>query len=151
MLKEDNINIYNYLKKDHQSVEDILEKILSSKNLEKRELMFQQVAKKLLIHAETENATFYAALKDHEETAEIIEESKKEHAEIKDYIKKINDISSDSEKWLEQFGEFKHSVIHRIKEEESHIFEKSKKVLSSEQANQIAIDMDSLKNELNYA
>ena len=145
------MNIYIYLKKDHQTVAELFDKILSSKSFDKRKSMFQEVADELLLHAETENATFYAALKKHEETAELIGHAQKEHAEIKDYITKINSLSIESEKWLEQFGEFKHSVTHHVKEEEGDIFAKAKKVLSSEQAKQLAIDMEALKGELKAA
>ena len=145
------MNIYNYLKKDHRTVAELFDKILSSKSSNKRQLLFQEVANELLIHAETENATFYAALKKHEETAELIEHAEKEHAEVKKYISKISGLSIESEKWLEQFGEFKHSVTHHVEEEEGDIFEKAKKVLSSEQANQLAKDMDALKNKLKAA
>lgn len=145
------MNIYNYLKKDHRTVADLFDKILSTKSSNKRQLLFQEVANELLMHAETENATFYSALKGHEETAEIIEHAQKEHAEVKKYITKINGLSPESETWLEQFGEFKHSVTHHVEEEENDIFEKAKKVLSSEQANQLAKDMDALKNKLKAA
>lgn len=145
------MNIYNYLKKDHRAVAELFDKILSTKSLEKRKSMFQEVADELLIHAETENATFYATLKEHEETAEIIEHAEKEHAEVKQYIGKLSGLSIESEKWLEQFGEFKHSVTHHVEEEEGDIFEKAKKVLTPEQARQLAIDMDALKNELKAA
>lgn len=145
------MNIYTYLKKDHHTVAELFDQILSSKRLEKRQSLFQEIANELLIHSETENATFYAALKEHEETAEIIEHAKKEHKEVKEYIEKLSSIPIESEKWLEQFGEFKHSVTHHVKEEEGDIFKKAKAVLSSEQANQLAREMDKLKNELKAA
>lgn len=142
------MNIYNCLKKDHRVVADLFEEILSTKSTKKREALFQEVTNELLIHAESENATFYEALKEHEETSEIIEHAEKEHEEVKEYIEKLSGISLESEKWLEQFGEFKHSVTHHVDEEEGDIFEKAKKVLSPEQANQLAIDMEELKKEL---
>lgn len=146
------MNIYTYLKKDHHTVVELFDKILSSKSLEKRLSFFQEVANELLIHSETENATFYAALKEHKETAEIIEHAKKEHKEVKEYIEKLSSIPIvESEKWLEQFREFKHSVTHHIKEEEGNIFKKAKTVLSSKQANQLAREMDALKNDLKAA
>lgn len=145
------MNIYNYLKKDHQTVADLFDKILSTKSLDKRKVLFDEVTNELLLHAESENATFYAALEGHEETAEIIEHAKKEHAEVKEYIAKFRRLSIETEKWMEQFGEFKHSVTHHVEEEEGDIFDKAKKVLSTEEANQLAIDMDEMKQQLKAA
>ena len=76
------MNIYNYLKRDHGVVAELFEKIISSKSLKKRQLMFQELSNELLIHAETEKATFYAALKEHEETAEIIKTTERVSLEI---------------------------------------------------------------------
>lgn len=147
-LKGFNMNIYTYLKKDHLTVAELFEKILSSKSFEKRKTLFQELENELLIHAEAEDKTFYKALKAYEETAEIIGHAKEEHREIEGYIKKISGLSIESEKWLEQFGEFKHSVTHHVKEEEGEIFKKAKKVLTAEQETQLAIDMAALKDQL---
>jgi hemerythrin superfamily protein len=147
------MNIYNYLKKDHQKVADLFDQILSSKNLEKRLKLFDELKNELLVHSETENDTFYAALKGYKETAELISHAKKEHAEVKEYIKKLSrlNIERDTEKWIEMFGEFKHSVTHHVNEEEGDIFVHAKKLLSQDQANQLAIDMELMKQNLKAA
>ena len=142
------MNIYNYLKKDHLIVLELFDKILSTKSLDKRKAFFQEVGNELLLHAETENKTFYAALEEYKETAELIDHAIQEHEEVKDYITKLSAISVESEKWLEQFGELKHSVTHHVKEEESDIFKRAKNILSTAQANQLAVDMAKLKDEL---
>ena len=80
-----------------------------------------------------------------------MEHAQIEHAEVKEYITKLSHLSIEGEKWMEQFGEFKHSVTHHVSKEEGEIFENAKKVLSTEQANQLAIDMDALKQELKAA
>ena len=145
------MDIYNYLKKDHQTVADLFEQILSTKSTNKRKSLFEEVAKELLLHADAENATFYEALRNHSKTSERIQHAEKEHKEVKDYIAKLNRLSIESEKWVEQFGEFKHSVIHHVKEEEKDIFEEAKKVLSKEAAKQLAVDMETIKQGLKPA
>ncbi|MBX9703857.1 MAG: hemerythrin domain-containing protein [Silvanigrellaceae bacterium] len=145
------MNIYNYLKKDHQTVANLFEQILSSKSTAKRKQLFEELINELLLHSEAENDTFYAALESHNETADLIEHAKKEHKEIKEYIKKLNALDIEKEKWIEQFGEFKHSVTHHVEEEEGNIFLRAKEVLSSTQANQLAIDMEAMKQELKAA
>ena len=122
------MNIYNYLKKDHQKVSDIFDQILSTKSMSKREALFNEVKKELLLHFKTEEATFYSALKGHEETKEILHYAKNEHKEIEEYLEKLSTSSLDREEWIELFGEFKHSVLHHVKEEEEDIFKKAKKI-----------------------
>ncbi|MBM3632566.1 MAG: hemerythrin domain-containing protein [Alphaproteobacteria bacterium] len=142
------MNIYNYLKKDHRAVDEIFQHILSTKSLKKRESLFEEVAKELLLHIETENATFYNALREYEEIYEKIEHADKEHEEVKEYISRIRGVSIENEKWMELFGEFKHSVTHHVEEEEGDIFDLAKEVLSTEEANELAKEMDALKGEL---
>jgi hemerythrin superfamily protein len=76
---------------------------------------------------------------------------KKNIRKYKDYIAKLNRLSIESEKWVEQFREFKHSVTHHVKEEEKDIFEEAKKVLSKEAAKQLAVDMETIKQGLKPA
>lgn len=139
------MNIYNYLKKDHLKVSELFESILSTKSIAKREKLFEEVKNELLLHSKAEDSTFYAALKEHEETQDIIQHAEEEHQEVEDYLKKLSRLSIESEKWMEQFGELKHSVTHHVKEEEEEIFEKAKKVLNKDQEKQLALDMDEIK------
>jgi hemerythrin superfamily protein len=141
------MDIYNYLKKDHRKVSDLMNKVLSARSPQRREEIFDEIYHELLLHAETEKQTFYAALKNEYETEEDIEEANEEHDEIKDYMKKLSRMSADSDKWMELFGEFKHAVEHHVHEEEDRVFPKAKRILSDEEARQLAREMDRLKNE----
>jgi hemerythrin superfamily protein len=142
------MDIYNYLKKDHKIVADLMDNILSTKNTDKRNTLFNDVKKELLLHAESENATFYAALKKHKEAAEIIKHAEKEHEEVKDYLAKLSRLSTEGEKWKEQFKELKDTVTHHVEEEEGEIFEQAKDVLNKEQAQQLVADMEAMKKTL---
>ncbi|MBN8530631.1 MAG: hemerythrin domain-containing protein [Alphaproteobacteria bacterium] len=142
------MDIYAYLKRDHRKVSELMEKLVSSRSVRVREELFEEIRRELLLHAETEQKTFYAALKKNPEAGERIKHAKEEHEEIKDYLSRLARIDIQSEKWMEQFGEFKHSVTHHVEEEEGEIFAKAKKFLSPEDAVQLAADMDSLKQAM---
>lgn len=140
------MNIYNILKKDHQKVSNIFDQILSTKSMSKREVLFKEVKIELLLHSKTEEATFDSALKGHEETKEIFHHAKNEHKEIEEYLEKLSKASLDREEWIELFGEFKHSILHHVKEED--IFKKAKKILTAEQEKHLAIEMDEMKKSI---
>jgi hemerythrin superfamily protein len=141
------MNIYNYLKKDHRKVSDLMEQVLAVKNPRQREEIFDEIKYELTLHSETEQATFYAALENEPEAEERIEDAEEEHKEIKSYMSKLSKMSADNEKWMEMFGEFKHAVTHHVEEEEGRVFEKAKKILSDEEAKQLAEDMEKMKEE----
>ena len=141
------MNIYNYLKKDHRKVSKMMEDLLDTQDGAKRMEIFEEIKTELLLHAKTEQATFYKALENRKPTEEWIEEAQGEHKEVEAYLKKLSSLPFNSEKWIEQFGEFKHAVSHHVEEEEDVIFPKAKKILSDKRANEIAEEMEELKQD----
>jgi len=144
------MDIYSYLKKDHRKVAKLMEELLAADKKSEREALFAEIKHELLLHAKTEQDSFYKALEHKKPTEERIEEAEEEHEEIEKYLKKLSKLDMGSEEWIEQFGEFKHSVTHHVKEEEEGIFEKAKKVLSDERAEELAQEMDEMKKMPEY-
>jgi hypothetical protein len=149
--KENVMDIYNYLKKDHRKVSDLMEQVLAVRSAERREDLIDQIKEELTLHAETEQATFYAALEKEEETEEKIEDAEDDHEEIKQFLAKLSSMSAESPKWMELFGELKHAVEHHVKDEETRIFEKARMILSDNEAEQLAEEMDQMKEEVQEA
>ena len=144
------MDIYTYLKKDHRLVADLMEQVIAAQDTAKRQQLFQQIKTELTLHADTEEVTFYQAIEDatrSKNVQEKMEHADEEHDEIREYLEKLSTIAVESEEWIEQFGEFKHSVTHHVEEEEGDIFEKAQKYLSKEEAVQLAKDMDALKKQ----
>lgn len=139
------MDIYSYLKKDHKKVADLFEKVVASRSDVSRKKLLEEIKSELTIHADTEQVTFYKALETAPETSEEIEMAEGEHDEIRDYIKKIGKLPLGSDKWLICLGEFKHCVSHHVEEEETVVFPRAKQVLSAEQAEALAVEMDNLK------
>jgi hemerythrin superfamily protein len=144
------MDIYNYLKKDHQKVADLMEQVIASKDPAERQSLFETIKLELTLHADTEEQTFYKAIEDatrSKQVEEKIEHANHEHDEIREYLEKLSTTPVTDELWLEAFGEFKHSVTHHVEEEEGEIFEKAKKYLSSQEAKDLAKEMDALKKQ----
>lgn len=144
------MDIYNYLKKDHDKVADLMEQVIASKKPAERESLFLEIKKELTLHADSEEATFYKAIEEatgSKQVHEKMEHADKEHDEIREYLEKLSGLQVESELWLETFGEFKHSVTHHVEEEEGEIFEKAKKYLTPKQEKDLAVEMDALKQK----
>ncbi|ESQ93343.1 hemerythrin [Asticcacaulis sp. AC460] len=145
------MDIYNYLKKDHQKVADLMQQVIDTKDLGDRQALFETIKQELTLHADSEEKTFYDAIEKATRShavEEKIEHANHEHDEIRDYLHKLSTTPIEEELWIETFGEFKHSVAHHVEEEEGEIFEKAKKYLSSHEATKLAKEMDALKQEL---
>jgi hemerythrin superfamily protein len=144
------MDIYNYLKKDHRLVADLMEQVVASKNVSQRETLFEKIKEELTLHADTEEVTFYKAVEEatrSKNVQEKMEHADEEHAEIREFLEKLSSMPVSDAKWMEQFGEFKHAVTHHVEEEEGEIFEKARQYLSKGEAVQLAREMDALKRK----
>ena len=144
------MDIYAYLKKDHRIVDNLFEQIKTASDINKRENLFDIIKNELLVHLETEEKTFYKAINKNSRsnlTDEKMEHVDKEHDEIKKYLSDLSKLALTESKWLITLGELEHAVKHHVEEEETDVFERAKKILSSAQAIKIAQDMDNLKHK----
>jgi hypothetical protein len=141
------MDIYAYLKKDHRLVKGLMEKTMASSNASEREELFDEIREELEIHSETEEKTFYKAIKE-KGTKHLQEKeghAEEEHDEIRNLLRDLGKISVDSDEWLILFGELKHAVEHHVHEEEGEIFQEAKKALSDKRARELAEEMEELK------
>lgn len=145
------MDIYSRLKKDHRKVGDLMKQVLAARSAMRRKEIFMEIKEALTLHAEAEEATFYAALEQERETQEKIEHAEEDQNEIKDFLHKLSTMSVESEKWLEVFGEFKQAVEHHVKDEEERIFPKAQQVLSDTRASELGEEMERLEQEAQEA
>jgi hemerythrin superfamily protein len=143
------MDIYKYLKKDHQKVSQLFKQIIQEEDANKREVLFLEVKKELELHADPEDKTFYKALKKNSKGKKDAEHGEKEHTEIKDALKKLSKISpTETVKWLVQFGELKQIVEHHVEDEEGKMFKDGKKIISAKRAKELAEEMEALKEKM---
>lgn len=127
------MDIYDYLKMDHEKVAHLFDLFKKSQLIERKKEIVALIMRELMVHANSEQEIFYKALSQHPQSAEDAQHGEKEHAEIESQIKRINHPSS-LEKWEEEVYKLQEIVDHHVKEEESTIFKKAKQVLSEEDA-----------------
>lgn len=144
------MDIYNYLKKDHRKVADLMEQVVAASDPAQREELFIQIKQELTLHADTEEVTFYKAIDDATRSSNVhekMEHANEEHDEVREYLDRLSGMQAEDEQWLEVFGELKHAVTHHVEEEENEIFEKAKKYLTDKEAKELALQMDALKQK----
>lgn len=144
------MNIYNYLKKDHRNVADLMEQVVASKTSAQRKQLFHEIKYELTLHADTEEMTFYKTVEHMartKSTEEKIDHAHDEHDDIRHYLEVLTNLPVESDMWLVTFGEFKYAVTHHVEEEETELFERAKKYLTEEQEQSLAREMDRLKHD----
>lgn len=142
------MDIYAYLKMDHQKVANLMERVVSNDIPEQRATMYEMIKHELTLHAETEEATFYAAIDKATESRKIeddLEHAHGEHDEIRECLQNIDRTNYSEPLWMTYFLKLKELVTHHVEEEEGEVFDDARKVLSDAQAVELAEMMDHLK------
>lgn len=142
------MDIYEYLKMDHKKVADLFRQFEKSELLQRKEEVMAMIAQELIVHAESEQKTFYKALQNDSENEEDIFHAEKEHKEIEEKINLILHFKSKNASWKKHVMALKELVEHHVNDEEGKIFKEAKKVLSDEDAIIIKEQMHYLKGEL---
>lgn len=145
------MDIYTYIEKDHRAVADLMQQVLDSRDAKRRMALFTKIRTELLLHLDSEEVTFYRAIERASAAAPVEEQmshAEDEHQEVRDYLMRLTALEVHDESWIETFGEFKHAVSHHVKEEETEVWKKAKKLLDDAQAQQLAREMDAVKQEM---
>ncbi len=143
------MNAFQLLKEDHKKVAGIFEKLepTTERGVKTREELFTQLKTELDVHARIEETIFYPALRDADETHDIILESYEEHKVIKTLLAELDKLPKDDEKWGAKLKVLQENVEHHVEEEEGEMFKGARKVLSEEQAEELGLRLEAAKKE----
>jgi iron-sulfur cluster repair protein YtfE (RIC family) len=141
------MDLYQLLKQDHQKAKRLFEQLsdTSDRAVKSRERLFAQLKQELELHTEVEEQHFYPALREQEETKDLIEEALEEHNEVNELLQELDGPDKDDESWVEQLSELQENVEHHVEEEETQLFPRAQKVLKKVQADEIAAAIEKEK------
>ena len=148
MAKGKNQDILELLTTDHREVEQILSRIQSASNSEQLYEFFNQLYKELNLHARAEELVFYPALREYEDTDEMIEEAEAEHEESAALLEEIKALSPDSAEFQAKISELKEAFLHHVQEEESEVFETVRDCMDEPQLKQLAQEFQQAKTKI---
>ena len=135
------------LESQHREVEDLFSQIEDAKGAKEKEQLFEQIADALAMHAAIEEHHFYPAVRA-KKTKDILLESLEEHLGIKRVLADLMKVDASDETFDAKIKVLKEQVEHHVEEEESDLFPKAKKLLSSEELDALAQEMTAEQTEL---
>jgi hemerythrin superfamily protein len=133
--------LFDMLKGDHKEVTGLLTQTIENKDSSQ----FPQIRKMLEVHMESEEKYFYPKIM--EEDKETALESYEEHHVGKLVLNELNKTGKDDEAWIPKVEVLKDVLDHHIEEEESKIFTEAQQILSNEQEEEIAQQIEELKSQ----
>jgi iron-sulfur cluster repair protein YtfE (RIC family) len=126
--------IYDILSKEHAEVAELIQKATqdNTKNT------FNQIKAKLQPHLLGEEDLLYPQLEENEELIDLVNHAYDEHEEIKTILKELDNSSEGDRSWIAMVHALDKAVNHHVDEEEKKVFPAAQKVLSDDQAREIA-------------
>jgi hypothetical protein len=143
------MNIYELLKKDHETVKSLFAELegTTEEQGDEREELFQTLKQELSVHALAEEKFFYPLLLEEEESEEIALEAVEEHKVVKKLLKELEANRKDTKEWAAKLKVLQENVEHHVEEEEGELFEKAEDIISEELAAEIAAQVEAFKAE----
>jgi hemerythrin superfamily protein len=118
------MNAIELLKTDHDKVEELFEQAKANEGGDNSEL-FKKIKQELDIHAHIEENIFYPRLIEEgdEELKSIVLEGIEEHRQVKMFLKELDGMKGDSEKFDPKLKVLMEDVEHHVEEEEGEMFD----------------------------
>lgn len=117
------MDIFDKLKKEHDEVRDMVEKIkeTSDRAIKTREKEFEKLYIEIKAHHEAEEEVVVPVLKDKTDTKEDGMEMVEEHHVIEDLLSQLDEMEKNDENWIIKFGVMSEILEHHLDEEENDV------------------------------
>lgn len=149
------VSAIELLQKQHREVEALFETFekLGDGALQRRRRLFAQIADALSAHATIEEKFFYPRIhelaeQESEEADDLVREALEEHLSVKRLIADMLDLSAEDEQFDAKMDVLMEQVEHHVKEEESSLFPKVKKLIDKEELAELGLQMKEAFDEL---
>lgn len=126
--------IYDVLSKEHKLVLDMFEEAMGSGS---KEVLFR-IKAEIDPHMAGEEKLYYPLLEEKEESRDIARKAYIEHNEARALMYELEGMGESGENWAARLNELKDAITHHVKDEEGQVFEKSRNILSQQQAEELA-------------
>lgn len=142
------MDIFELIKADHRKAESLFSEIEQTDESQKLDQYFKQLYQELNLHTQTEELTFYPAMRDHERTRKLVVKAEKEHNTVKIILKQIKSMDSASSEFKVKIRELKEAVGHHVQEEENKVFPQICQNINNEELQQLAQKFQETRTKL---
>lgn len=148
MAKKKSQDILELILADHRQFEKLFSQVEKAKKSEQLDSLFNQIYKELNLHSRAEELVFYPALREFEDTDDIIEEAEAEHEEAAAMLEELKALGPDAEEFPDRIAELKEAVMHHLQEEESEVFEIIRDYMDEEELSALGQEFQQAKTKL---
>ena len=117
------MNAIRLLKDDHDTVDQLFQKVKANEDGDNTGI-FEKIKRELDVHAHIEETIFYPRLVEegNEDLKKIVLEGIEEHRQVKMFLRELENLVKDSEKFAPKLKVLMEDVEHHVQEEEGEMF-----------------------------
>ncbi len=93
------MDVFELLKKDHQKVKSLFEKIEDTGGDKTKDKIFKELAQDLAVHSKVEETIVYPRFKEFEELSEMVAEAIEEHQVAEQLLEELAGMKEKGEQW----------------------------------------------------
>lgn len=142
------MNIYEYIATDHQFVLDLFKQFNKTSSISRKKNIMKIIHTELTAHLESEKETFYRALNEHHGGDAVALQGCQEHATIEHYLELIIHTEIYDSLWEYKVLKLQELIKYHVREEETVIHNRAKKILTEQNAKDLKNTMDNYKKNL---
>lgn len=140
------MNAIELLMQDHKEASGMMDQLeMADKGDRAAKDTFLQLKEALTLHTQMEEQIFYPALKNFEETRDMIPESFEEHQEVKDMLEEMSGINPGNDEFMDKLTELRDAIEHHVEEEENEMFPNAEKLLGQTRLQEMGRQMQQMK------
>jgi hemerythrin-like domain-containing protein len=141
------MNALELLMEDHRKVRELFEQVKATESQKQHKQLFSKIKTELDTHTHIEEEVFYPTLKKYEEFKETVLEAIEEHFQMKTLLRAIERFSEGNERFDAKLKVLIDDVEHHVEEEEGELFPKVELQFSSEQLDELGIELEAAKKD----
>lgn len=143
------MNIYDALSKDHRQFEALLDRLVASSKADddRWKATLDELRRGVIAHAHAEEAVFYNALREADQSKKQVAHSYAEHGMAEGEIRALGAAKMVDAKWTSLAEKLSTDLKHHIHEEETKVYAAARQVFSAAEAEQLGAAFERMKLE----
>lgn len=144
------MDIFDSLRDDHLIIRNYLAEIdrLAGTQPDQRVRLFGELSQFLGAHMQAEQAVFYEAMREHDDTGALAREGEVEHGVATALLPIIASLPPEDPYWRAHFVVLKQGLEHHLDEEERELFKLARKAIDPERGAALLGAMDNARATL---
>lgn len=142
------MDVFKLLKKDHQKVKELFERIEGTSGEKTRDKTFKELAADLAVHSKVEETIVYPRLQQFDELREMVAEAFEEHRVAEQLLEELAAMEQKDQQWDAKLTVLKEMIEHHVEEEEGELFPEAEELLGEDEAAEMGETVEQEKKEM---